>query len=546
MNYRKLLQILLPSLVIAVLAGVDYSASLPSNPLTPQEKRGKQIYLKGKSSSAQEIVALLGKDNTEVPGPVLACAGCHGRDGRGKPEGGITPSDITWPSLTKPYGIAHAGGRRHPPYTERFLKRAITLGIDPAGNRLHTAMPRYRMSLEDIADLVAYLKRLGNDPDPGLTETVIRVGTILPPRERFAEMGQAIKSTLVAYFDEINRTGGVYNRRIELSFVEASGSPEERINRVRAFLDEREMFALTSGFIAGVDREFAALIEEREIPLIGAFTLYTQISFPLNRHVFYLYAGLAEQGRALAVFAAKKTARRNSTAAIIYPDDDASRQVAEAIKQECQKSLWTGVEEIVLAEKQSDREDSFPQKEKSFSQAVLLARNLSQKGVEAVFFLGPAGAEGAFLQEAQRLDWKPFVFIPGSLAGRAIFLAPMSFEGRIFLSFPTLPSDQTPDGLAQYRSLAEAHKLHPKSLATQFTALSSAKLMVEGLRRAGREVSREKLIEALEGFYGFSTGLTPAVTYNPNRRVGAIGSHIVAVDLKAKSLASTSEWVEPE
>ncbi|MCI0487541.1 MAG: ABC transporter substrate-binding protein [Blastocatellia bacterium] len=543
MNYRKLLQILLPSLLIAALAGADYSAnkmysfSPPSERLTPQERRGKQIYLKGKGSSSQEIVALLGKDNTEVPGSVLTCAGCHGRDGRGKPEGGITPSDITWPSLTKPYGVAHTGGRKHPPYTERFLKRAITLGIDPAGNRLHTAMPRYRMSLDDMADLVAYLKRLGRDPDPGLSETAIRVGAILPPSERFAEMGQAIKSTLAAYFDDLNRAGGVYNRRIELSFIEPVGSPEERTEQVRAFLDDTEVFALTSGFMAGADREIAALIEEKEIPLIGAFTLHPQISFPLNRYVFYIYAGLEDQGRALAAFAAKKIAKQNPPAAIIYPDDDASRKVAEAIKQQCQKSGWETVEEVAISEGQSVKED--------FShQAALLARNLSRKAVEVVFFLGPAGAESIFLREAQRLDWKPLVLVPGPLAGRDIFEAPMSFEGRIFLSFPTLPSDQTPDGVAQYRILAEAHKLQPKSLATQFTALSSAKLMVEGFKRAGKDVSREKLIEVLEGLYGFSTGLTPAVTYNPNRRVGAIGSHIVRVDLKAKSLAPASEWVE--
>ena len=539
MKYRKHFQILLPSLLIAILAGADYSVSSASDPLTPQEQRGKQIYLKGKGSSEQEIVALLGKDNTEVPGSVLACAGCHGRDGHGKPEGGITPSDISWPSLTKPYGVAHEGGRKHPPYTERFLKRAITLGIDPAGNRLHTAMPRYRMSLEDMADLVAYLKRLGRDPDPGLTDTAIRVGTILPSSERFAEMNQAIRATLTAYFDEINQAGGIYNRRIELRFVESDGSPEERIKQARSFLDDTEVFALTSGFMAGADREMAALIEEKEIPLVGAFTLYPQVGFPLNRYVFYLFAGLAEQGRSLAVFAAKSTTARGSSAAIIHPGDDATREVAEAIKQECQKAGWDSVEDIAIGETQSDKQGSSPQ-------SALLARNLSQKKVEVIFLLGPVGVEDSILREAERLAWKPFVFIPGSLAGRNIFEAPAAFEGRIFLSFPTLPSDQTSDGATQYMRLAEAYKLPRRSVATQWTALSSAKLLVEGLKRAGREASREKLIEALEGLYSFSTGLAPAVTYNPNRRVGAIGSHIVSVDLKAKSLATTSEWIEPK
>ena len=43
--------------------------------------------------------------------------------------------------------------------------------MDPAGNELAVAMPRYQMSPEDIADLIAYLKRIEADRDPGLTET---------------------------------------------------------------------------------------------------------------------------------------------------------------------------------------------------------------------------------------------------------------------------------------------------------------------------------------------------------------------------------------
>ena len=35
----------------------------------------------------------------------MACANCHGFDGQGKPEGGITPSNLTWEVLSKPYGL---------------------------------------------------------------------------------------------------------------------------------------------------------------------------------------------------------------------------------------------------------------------------------------------------------------------------------------------------------------------------------------------------------------------------------------------------------
>src|SRR6185295_13424192 len=130
-----------------------------------QESRGKEIYLLGASKAGKDILAYIGESSLEVPGTSMPCSNCHGLAGQGKSEGGIDPSNITWEALTKPYGVTHANGRKHPPYTERGLELAITRGLDPAGNKLLAAMPRYSLTKEDLADLVVYLKRLGTDTD---------------------------------------------------------------------------------------------------------------------------------------------------------------------------------------------------------------------------------------------------------------------------------------------------------------------------------------------------------------------------------------------
>ena len=46
----------------------------------------------------------------------------------------------------------------------------MTTGFDPAGNKLAVAMPTYRMPQEDMANLIAYLKRIETDTDPGVTD----------------------------------------------------------------------------------------------------------------------------------------------------------------------------------------------------------------------------------------------------------------------------------------------------------------------------------------------------------------------------------------
>ena len=74
-------------------------------------------------------------------------------------------------------------------------------------------------------------------------------------------------------------------------------------------------------------------------------------------------------------------------------------------------------------------------------------------------------------------------------------------------------------------------------------ALASAKLLVHGLQQAGKEVSREKLVEILETLYDYNTGQTPAVTFTQNRRIGAGGVHVVGIDLQRKSVVLPSTWV---
>ena len=95
-------------------------------------------------------------------------------------------------------------------------------------------------------------------------------------------------------------------------------------------------------------------------------------------------------------------------------------------------------------------------------------------------------------------------------------------------------------------TLAGTHKVSSQYIGAQLAALSSAKVLVEGLKRAGKDLSRERLVEELEQLRDFKTGLRPSVTYGPNRRLGAAGAYSVPVDFGRKNLDFPSEWVKPD
>ena len=145
--------------------------------LTEAEQRGKQIYFEGTSPRGVLINAVVGDESTLIPASAIPCANCHGYDGLGRPEGGVTPTDVRWSQLAKSYGHVHENGRRHDAFDDDSLLRSIIAGVDPANNRLDTTMPLYLLSGADVADLVAYMKVLEFDDDPGVEDDRVRVLT---------------------------------------------------------------------------------------------------------------------------------------------------------------------------------------------------------------------------------------------------------------------------------------------------------------------------------------------------------------------------------
>ncbi|HVF23630.1 MAG TPA: ABC transporter substrate-binding protein [Pyrinomonadaceae bacterium] len=503
--------------------------ALAQSTLTPQEIRGRQIYTQGTSASGKEILAYIGDSALEVPGNTMPCANCHATRGLGKPEGGIDPSNITWEALTKPYGVTHTSGRKHPAYTERGLELAITRGVDPAGNRLLAAMPRYQMTREDLADLVVYLKRLGTDTDPGVADNRIVIGTAVPSKGPLLEMGQAVKDVLVAAFAEVNAQGGIYGRQVELKFVETGENAATARANIDRLIKDEKVFAMTGVFLAGVEKEVTPLFAEQEVPLVGPLTLEPKTGTPLNRQVFYLMSGNSAQARAMISFLAKQPDPKDGMLAVVHTATDLNASVIEAVKSEAQKDR---LPVPIIHQYTAGTFD-----------AAATVKQLSEKGIGAVLLLGSTSDLTAFMTEADKANWFPQILLQSGVLDRSVFDAPAGFENKLFFTLPTSPDDHKVEALTEYRLLTEKYKLQPKHQAAQLSAYAAAKLLIEGLKRVGRDLSRERLIQVLEGFYEYQTGLTPPITWGPNRRIGAMGAYVVRVDLKGKQFVPASGWI---
>ncbi len=508
-------------LLVALFAPSGLSVALD---LSAEEAAGKRIYLEGVSATGAEISARVGAADTLLPAAILPCANCHGADGRGRPEGGVRPPDITWRRLSLPYGQLQANGRSHGPYNDADLGRAVSEGRDPAGNRLDPAMPRFVMSLRDMASLTAYLKRLEHDHDPGVQEAEMRIGTLLPSQGPLAELGHTVEAVLQGAVEQINAAGGIHGRQLRLQVRDPGMDRQSTAAALTRLLDEDQVFALLAPLVPAPDSDLSEQVAQAGVPVVGALELLAEgHSNPL---VFSALPGLREQLFALASFATSDLGLEQAEALVVHSRAAGQHRLAEALSQRLRKLGWASVRLLSY-----DADNS----------SIL---GDAAKAVQGVFFLGQSDAFVRLAEQLQAADHSPYLFAASAqVAGSALHI-PQRFSDRTFVAYPFMPADWTPDGEAALQAIRRRQGLGGQHVMLQVSAYCAALLISEGLKRAGRDASREKLVGALESVHNFYTGLTPALGFGPGQRVGSAGAHIVTVDLSRQTFRPLGRFIK--
>jgi len=497
----------------AALVAASMLAGLaqPALALTEAEQRGKQIYLEGTSERGSPINAVVGVEQTLIPAAAIPCANCHGYDGLGRPEGGVVPTDVRWSQLSKTYGHVHDDGRRHPAFDEENLARSIIAGVDPANNRLDTSMPLYLLSGDDVDDLVAYLRVLEHDLDPGVEEDRVRVASLLPLDGRSAALGEAMQQALRASFAEVNAQGGVFGRKIDLVTVPLGATPEASLESLQKTLDKQGVFALVGGYTIGLDDALLEMLRHDNVPLIGPFTLDPG-DVLLNAAAFYLYPGFSEQVRVLADQALEH-AGDASKVLVAGPGTGEHDALIDSATDQLRRHGAATADTTTFAPGGAD--------------AAALAERIRAQGAESVIFLGAHEDLESLLVALAVKGLSPKIYVLSSYLRRPLFDAPRVFDQRIVVAYPTLASDISSQGRSEYQDLASRYALPSTNIQAQVASLAAARIFLEGLRRAGRDLDRTRLTEGIEALYTFQTGFTPPLTYGPNRRIGARGGHLL-------------------
>ncbi|MBC8238887.1 MAG: c-type cytochrome [Alphaproteobacteria bacterium] len=170
MRRIKTLAVLGGILLVVFVAVLGWNGDRENWPVEFQTN-GERIYFTGISSSGFRIGANGGGMHMQMHDS--GCATCHGADRQGrrlmpkfwKAAPSLTPSALFGEHSETSEENGHGG---HEGYNDDTLRQAITEGIDPDGNPLDQAMPRWSMDARDMADLTEFLKSpVRNDTSPG-------------------------------------------------------------------------------------------------------------------------------------------------------------------------------------------------------------------------------------------------------------------------------------------------------------------------------------------------------------------------------------------
>ena len=304
------------------------------------------------------------------------------------------------------------------------------------------------------------------------------------------------------YIDSVNARGGVNGQKIDLVSLDDKFDPKLAAANARTLIVEKRAVALFLTRGTPHNELIIPVLDELRVPLVGPSTGAMLLHTPVKRYVFNVrstYQREAEKGVALL------SAIGITSIGVLHVDDTFGADGFMGVKA----GFETAKLSPVFVGKYDRSKPDFTQ----------LALEVKRSSPQAVFVIG-SGTHVADALKAIRATGSraQLVTLSNNASGGFIKLLGENARGSIITQvFPNERSIASPF-VKEVLTLAKAQKVAELSPAT-LEGYAAAKVLVEGLRRAGPNPSGEKVRAALESIRGFDMGGMD-VSYSPSDHTG--------------------------
>ena len=346
----------------------------------------------------------------------------------------------------------------------------------------------------------------------GVTPTTIVIGQSAATSGPASELGTEMRAGALAYFNAVNARGGVNGRRIELRTLDDGYEPDRALANTRRFLENDQAFALF-GYV-GTPTTIAAMpvFTRAQVPLIGPFTGAEAFRKPFNRYIFNVRASyFAETDKLVELLATLKMQR----IAVFYQNDSYGKAGLE------------GVERAMKARNMPLAGTATVERNSVDVKAAVAA--LAKVDPQAVVMVSAYKSCAAFIK-AMKAAGIHAQFMNVSFVGSRALATELGPEGRGVAVSQVVPfpwNIGTPV-VKEYQKALVAETGKDNYSFTSLEGYIAAKVLVEGLRRAGPNLTREKLVSALETMNEYDVGGF-AVTYTGSDHSGSRFVELTAI-----------------
>jgi branched-chain amino acid transport system substrate-binding protein len=367
---------------------------------------------------------------------------------------------------------------------------------------------------------------------PGVTDDKILVGMTADLTGPAAFIGQQMSAGARLYLDHFNAQGGVHGRQIELRVEDDGYQPPRTVAAFRKLLNRDKVFCFAGNLGTSQTMATLPLIKRERVPVVLPGTFSSQMNIPAKRYVFGLDPNYQVESWLIAQYIVEIEKAAAPRLAVVYQDDDMGFDGLKGLRQ---AAAHFGLPIVA--------EESYKRGAVDFGTQTLNMRKADPTHV-VLLTLYREGA--AIMKNAHQAGWKPqFIGWLPNTESKLVELAGAAAEGFLGLGIVDLDSDSAP--MLLYRELLAKYTPDLRVGLYHIYGFSVAQVLVEGLQRAGRDLTREKLVEAMETFDRWDGSVLPPVTYGPKLRGGgSTSAFMMKADVANNRMVRASDWLHFE
>ncbi|WP_320177743.1 ABC transporter substrate-binding protein [Roseovarius pacificus] len=346
----------------------------------------------------------------------------------------------------------------------------------------------------------------------GLTDDAITIGVMGPFSGNASSYSKALIG-MMAYYEKVNEEGGIHGRKLVAVQEDTACDSAKGLAAAKKLISQDEVFMLQGNSCSGVALALRPTIEEAGLPWIVAHAVSDSISDPLARNIFHGVPTGRANGRAMAAFVLSKP--ETSNVAIIEHSNDWAHSYSNPAREYLTENGVTPSIELTMERGQTDataQVQKIRQEKPDFiiaalyeAETAIFLRDLKKYGMGDIPVMGTAGTDlENTLKRTGDFDTVRNYYVIHSYVD--------NLDGPLMQPWGDM-----------------IHKYYPdEELSTfSFVSIGSAEALVAALKAVGPDLTRSKLMAALEEVRDFDTGiLSDAITWTPKDHQGVKGSAV--------------------